>query len=119
MLTEIGGGVGCNLLDSRIVVWFRPVNMLLNEIECRVLGSLIEKEITTPEAYPLSLNALVNACNQRSSRDPVLQLREEEVRSALNDLSDENFVSTLHDSRVPKYEHRIRTVLNLRRDETA
>ena len=93
--------------------------MVMDSVQIRVLGSLIEKEITTPEAYPLSLNALVNACNQRSSRDPVLQLREEEVRSALNDLSDENFVSTLHDSRVPKYEHRIRTVLNLRRDETA
>jgi uncharacterized protein YceH (UPF0502 family) len=93
--------------------------MVMDSIQIRVLGSLIEKEITTPEAYPLSLNALVNACNQRSSRDPVLQLGEEQVRSALNDLSDEDFVSTLHDARVPKYEHRIRTVLNLRRDETA
>ena len=93
--------------------------MTLDSVQIRVLGSLIEKEITTPEAYPLSLNALVNACNQRSSRDPVLELSEDEVRSALNDLSDQNFVSTLHDSRVPKYEHRIRTVLNLRRDETA
>jgi uncharacterized protein len=93
--------------------------MVMDSVQVRVLGSLIEKEITTPEAYPLSLNALVNACNQRSSRDPVLQLGEEEVRSALNDLSDDDFVSTLHDARVPKYEHRIRTVLNLRRDETA
>lgn len=93
--------------------------MVMDSIQIRVLGSLIEKEITTPESYPLSLNALVNACNQRSSRDPVLELSEEEVRSALNDLNDEDFVSSLHDSRVPKYEHRIRTVLNLRRDETA
>jgi uncharacterized protein YceH (UPF0502 family) len=93
--------------------------MVLDPIQTRVLGSLIEKEITTPENYPLSLNALVNACNQKSSREPVLELTEEEVRQALHALDDENYVSTLHDARVPKYEHRIRTVLNLRRDETA
>jgi uncharacterized protein YceH (UPF0502 family) len=93
--------------------------MVLDPIQTRVLGCLIEKEIVTPENYPLSLNALVNACNQKSSRDPVLELSEDEVRQALHTLDDENLVSTLHDSRVPKYEHRIRTVLNLRRDETA
>lgn len=93
--------------------------MVLDPTQIRVIGSLIEKEITTPENYPLSLNALVNACNQRSSRDPVLELSEDEVRQALHSLEDENLISTLHDSRVPKYEHRIRTVLNLRRDETA
>ena len=93
--------------------------MVLDPIQTRVLGSLIEKEITTPENYPLSLNALVNACNQKSSRDPVLELTEDEVRQALHTLEDENLISTLHDARVPKYEHRIRTVLNLRRDETA
>jgi uncharacterized protein YceH (UPF0502 family) len=95
------------------------MDMVLDPIQTRVLGSLIEKEIVTPESYPLSLNALVNACNQKSSRDPVLDLSEDEVRQALHTLEDENLVSTLHDSRVPKYEHRIRTVLNLRRDETA
>ncbi|MBS1801295.1 MAG: DUF480 domain-containing protein [Acidobacteria bacterium] len=93
--------------------------MVLDPIQTRLLGCLIEKEIVTPENYPLSLNALVNACNQKSSRDPVLELTEDEVRQALHALEDENLVSTLHDSRVPKYEHRIRTVLNLRRDETA
>jgi len=93
--------------------------MLLDLVQTRVLGSLIEKEITTPENYPLSLNALVNACNQRSSRDPVLELTEDEVRQALHALEDEQLISTAHDARVPKYEHRIRTVLNLRRDETA
>lgn len=93
--------------------------MVLDPIQVRVLGSLIEKEIVTPEAYPLSLNALVNACNQRSSRDPVLELTEDEVRQALHSLEDQELVSVAHDSRVPKYEHRIRTVLNLRRDETA
>jgi uncharacterized protein YceH (UPF0502 family) len=93
--------------------------MVLDPIQIRVLGSLIEKEITTPENYPLSLNALVNACNQKSSREPVLNLTEDEVRQALHVLEDDNLITTLHDARVPKYEHRIRTVLNLRRDETA
>ena len=93
--------------------------MHLDPIQLRVLGSLIEKEITTPENYPLSLNALINACNQRSSRDPVLDLTEDEVRQALHSLEDLTLVTTVRDARVPKYEHRIRTVLNLRRDETA
>lgn len=99
--------------------------MHLSPHQLRVLGSLIEKEITTPENYPLSLNALLNACNQRSSRDPVLDLTEEEVRQALHSLEDLTLVTPVRDSlgkpaaRVPKYEHRIRTVLNLRRDETA
>jgi uncharacterized protein YceH (UPF0502 family) len=93
--------------------------MHLDPIQLRVLGSLIEKEITTPENYPLSLNALINACNQRSSRDPVLDLAEEEVRQALHVLEDLALVTPVRDARVPKYEHRIRTVLNLRRDETA
>jgi len=93
--------------------------MVLDPVQTRVIGSLIEKEITTPENYPLSLNALVNACNQKSSRDPVMELTEDEVRQAIHALEDDNLVSSLHDARVPKYEHRIRTVLNLRRDETA
>jgi hypothetical protein len=93
--------------------------MTLDPIQLRVLGALIEKEITTPENYPLSLNALVNACNQRSSRDPVLNLTEDEVRQAIHSLEDLKLTSPVYDSRVPKYEHRIRTVLNLRRDETA
>lgn len=93
--------------------------MVLDPIQIRVLGSLIEKEITTPESYPLSLNALINACNQRSSRDPVLELTEDEVRQALHALEEQDLVTTLHDSRVPKYENRARTVFNLRRDETA
>lgn len=93
--------------------------MTLDPIQLRVLGALIEKEIATPENYPLSLNALVNACNQRSSRDPVLTLTEDEVRQALRSLEDLKLTVPVYDSRVPKYEHRIRTVLNLRRDETA
>ncbi|NYF92115.1 YceH family protein [Tunturiibacter empetritectus] len=93
--------------------------MHLDPIQLRVLGALIEKEITTPENYPLSLNALVNACNQRSSREPVMELTEEEVRQALHGLEDLALTNPVRESRVPKYEHRIRTVLNLRRDETA
>ena len=93
--------------------------MTLDPIQIRVLGALIEKEITTPENYPLSLNALVNACNQRSSRDPVMDLKEEEARQGLHSLEDLGLTAVVRDSRVAKYEHRIRTVLNLRRDETA
>jgi len=93
--------------------------MELNPIQARVLGALIEKEITTPEYYPLSLNALLAACNQKSSRDPVMSLVEGDLRSALRDLEDADLVSTTHDTRVPRYENRARTVFNLRRDETA
>lgn len=93
--------------------------MQLTSSEIRVLGALMEKEITTPEYYPLSLNALISACNQRSSRDPVLDLSEEEVRQALHALQELGLVTPTRDSRVPKYEHRARTVLHLRRDETA
>jgi len=93
--------------------------MTLDPIQLRVLGALIEKEITTPENYPLSLNALIAASNQRSSRDPVLDLTEDQVRQALHSLEDLHLVAPVRDARVPKYEHRIRTVLNLRRDETA
>ncbi len=93
--------------------------MKLNLHQQRVLGALIEKEIATPEGYPLSLNALGNACNQRSSREPILDLTEDEVREALHGLEEHGLTTSVRDSRVPKYEHRARTVLNLRRDETA
>jgi hypothetical protein len=93
--------------------------MTLDSVALRVLGCLIEKEIVTPETYPLSLNALVAACNQKSSRDPVLELAEDEVRQALHVLEDFELLAVVRDSRVAKYEHRARTVLNLRRDETA
>ena len=93
--------------------------MTLDPIQLRVLGSLIEKEITTPENYPLSLNSLIGACNQRSSRDPVLDLTEDQVRQALHALEELAIVTPVRDARVPKYEHRLRTILNLRRDEIA
>jgi len=94
-------------------------DMTLDKVQIRVLGALIEKEIATPEGYPLSLNSLLAACNQRSSRDPVMELTEEQVRQALHSLEDMGLTAVVRDSRVAKYEHRARTVWNLRRDETA
>ncbi len=93
--------------------------MNLSPCEVRVLGSLMEKEMTTPEQYPLSLHALQAAANQRSSREPVMALGEEEIRQALRGLEDLDLVAPVRDARVPKFEHRARTVLQLRRDETA
>jgi uncharacterized protein len=93
--------------------------MTLDPVQARVLGALMEKEIVTPENYPLSLNALVNACNQKSSRDPVMDLNEEQVQQALHSLEDLGLTATVRDSRVAKFEHRARTVFQLRRDETA
>lgn len=95
------------------------MDILLDATEARVLGSLIEKEITTPEYYPLSLNALVNACNQKSSRDPVMQLDEISVEQALARLQDIGLVRQAHDSRVPKFEHQARSFFDLRRPEIA
>jgi uncharacterized protein YceH (UPF0502 family) len=92
----------------------------LSEIEARVLGALVEKESTTPEYYPLSLNALVNACNQKSNRDPVMTLEEESVRHALRSLSEQALVrSAGGDSRVPKFEHRLNELYNFHRHEIA
>ena len=96
------------------------MNILLNDIETRVLGALIEKEITTPEYYPLSLNALLNACNQKSNREPVMNLDEDAVRQALRSLSDQTFArSAGGDSRVAKYEHRLNEAFNFHRHEIA
>jgi hypothetical protein len=64
------------------------VNIVLSDVEARVLGCLVEKEITTPEYYPLSLNALIHACNQKSNRDPLMNLEEDAVRGALRALGD-------------------------------
>ena len=91
----------------------------LNVIEARVVGSLMEKEITTPEYYPLSLNATLNACNQKSSREPVMELSEGDVRTALFEMTQMGLVRTDASARVSKFEHRMRDVLNLRRDEVA
>jgi len=97
------------------------MNYSLSDIEARVLGALVEKEITTPEYYPLSLNALVNACNQKSNREPVMTLDEDAVRSAirsLNELGLTRFASSA-DSRVGKYEHRLNESFNFHRHEIA
>ncbi len=92
----------------------------LSEVEARVLGALVEKETTTPEYYPLSLNALVNACNQKSNRDPVMALDEDAVRRALRSLTDQAMVrSAGGDSRVPKFEHRLNELYNFHRHEIA
>ena len=93
----------------------------LTENEVRVLGSLIEKDITTPEYYPLSLNALVNACNQKSNRDPVMQLDEDAVRGALEGLEEQRMAGPARgaDSRVTKYEQRLQEVFNFTRAEIA
>jgi uncharacterized protein len=96
-------------------------SMELTETEVRVLGALIEKDITTPEYYPLSLNALVNACNQKSNRDPVMQLDEGVVRDALSGLQEQRLAGPAQgaDSRVTKYEHRTQEVFNFTRAEVA
>ncbi len=95
--------------------------MILTEIETRVLGSLIEKDITTPDYYPLSLNALVNACNQKNNRDPVTYFDEPTVREALNSLQEKRLAGLAGgaDSRVTKYEHRLQEVFNFDRREIA
>lgn len=97
------------------------MNPLLNDVECRVLGALVEKEITTPEYYPLSLNALLNACNQKSNRDPVMNLDEAGVRAALSSLDKQSLVRSVSaaDSRVTKFEHRLQEVFNFYRHEIA
>src|SRR5258708_38899419 len=88
------------------------MELRLTATEVRVLGSLIEKDITTPEYYPLSLNALVNACNQKSNRDPVMQLDEDAVRDALEVLQQQRVAGPARgaDSRVTKYEQRLQEV---------
>jgi len=97
------------------------MELKLTDTEVRVLGALIEKDITTPEYYPLSLNALVNACNQKSNRDPVMQLDENAVRDALSSLQEHRLAGPASgaDSRVTKYEHRTQEVFNFTRAEVA
>ena len=96
-------------------------NIVLSDVETRVLGSLVEKDVTTPDYYPLSLNALVNACNQKNNRDPVMNLDEEAVRQALNTLQEKRLAgpTSSADSRVTKYEHRLQEAFNFTRGETA
>ena len=95
--------------------------MLLTETEVRVLGSLIEKQITTPEYYPLTLNALTAACNQKNNRNPVMSLPEADVERALDSLRDKNLAYVFHGStsRVPKFKHVAPEILQLNPAELA
>ncbi len=89
--------------------------------EARVLGALVEKEITTPDYYPLTLNALINACNQRSNREPVMDLDEDDTRQALHGLENKQLAGRARsaDGRVTKYEHWLGEAFNFSRAETA
>jgi uncharacterized protein YceH (UPF0502 family) len=94
--------------------------MQIGAVEARVLGCLAEKEVTTPEYYPLSMNALVNACNQKSNREPIMNVDEDAVRQALHALSELGLArSAATDGRVAKYEHRLQEVFNFHRHELA
>lgn len=93
----------------------------LTEIEARIVGALVEKQLTTPEYYPLTLNALVAACNQKTNREPVTNYAEKTVSDALDDLRDKNIVYVFYGStsRVPKYKHIMPDVYELEPSETA
>src|SRR5271169_1286449 len=93
----------------------------LHSVEVRVLGSLVEKDLATPEYHPLSLNALKNACNQKNNRDPLMNLDEAMVERAVASLRDKKLALMLTggEHRVPKYAHRISETLNLDNRELA
>ena len=95
--------------------------LILNEYELRVLGALVEKQIATPDYYPMTLNALTNACNQKNHRDPVTSFDEATVVRALDALRDKNLTYVFHgsDSRVPKYGHLFSKVYDLNPQEIA
>lgn len=97
------------------------MTIFLTAVEVRVLGALVEKEITTPEYYPLSLNALVNACNQKNNREPAMTLDEDGVRQALRGLEDDKLAGPApsSDGRVTKYEHWMQEAFNFTRGEVA
>jgi uncharacterized protein YceH (UPF0502 family) len=93
----------------------------LDQTEIRILGALVEKQLTTPEYYPLTLNALVNACNQKNNRDPVVSLDEKTVSDAIERLRYRNLVYIFYGSnaRVAKYKHMLPSVYELEPSETA
>ena len=97
------------------------MDFVLDPVEARVLGSLMEKEVTTPEYYPMSLNALVNACNQKSNRDPAVAYDDDTVSDAIERLKPKGLALTITGagSRVAKYAHRLSEKLNLGRREAA
>ena len=97
------------------------MDIQINPVEARVLGALVEKDITTPDYYPLSLNALVNACNQKNNREPVMSLDENSVRDALAALQEKRLAGPAGgaESRVTKYEHRMQEAFNFDRKQIA
>ena len=94
---------------------------ILTDIEARVLGSLIEKQVTTPEYYPLTLNALTLACNQKNNRNPVTSYSENQVADAIESLREKNLAYVFYgsSSRVPKYKHVMPEVMHLSHPELA
>lgn len=92
---------------------------ILTETEARVIGALIEKELTTPENYPLTLNSLIAACNQKTNREPVVSYDEQTVQKSLDDLREKNLAYVFYGStsRVPKYKHILDKVFELERSE--
>ena len=98
-----------------------PPMRTLSAVEARILGVLVEKELTTPDQYPLTLNALVNACNQKNNRDPIVAFDEKTVSDALERLRTRNLVYVFYGSsaRVPKYKHMLPSVYELEPSETA
>ncbi len=94
---------------------------ILNDVEIRVLGSLVEKQLTTPDYYPLTLNALTLACNQKNNRQPMTSYTENEVAHALETLREKNLTYVFHGStsRVPKYKHVIPEVMHLNPPQVA
>src|SRR6476659_5046966 len=94
---------------------------ILSDVEIRVLGSLVEKQVTTPEYYPLTLNSLTLACNQKNNRNPVTNLNEDDVAQALESLREKNLTYVFHGStsRVPKYKHVMPEVFHLNQAELA
>src|SRR3954465_15307068 len=95
--------------------------IILNEVEVRVLGSLVEKQLTTPEYYPLTMNALTAACNQKSNRDPIVSYDESTISQALDSLREKNLVYVFYGStsRVVKYKHMLPGVFEVEPDEVA
>jgi uncharacterized protein YceH (UPF0502 family) len=94
--------------NSTLGTYNGDMNIELSALEARILGCLVEKQVTTPEQYPLSLNAIANACNQKSNRDPLLELSEAEVQTLVDALSRKHLVieRSGFGSRVPKYQQR-------------
>src|SRR6202167_5579811 len=113
MAGDMAGDIAGDMADDQ--------DFHLTAAEARVLGSLLEKEVTTPEYYPLSLNALLNACNQKSNREPVTNFDEDTIERVLYTLRDKGLLVNITGagSRVPKYGHRLSEKLNLGRREMA